>query len=280
MTKSKIGLSWVSDTHGSLYALQNVECVEDSEAAVIILGDVGLNFYLNNRDTRTKEILMNTTKCYYYCLRGNHEARPQTLEHMEKVYDEEVKNWVYMEKQYPRIRYFLDYGIYMIGNYRIAMIGGAYSVDKWYRLSRAGLHEKDNDPYVSHWFSDEQLTAEEMADAELLFETAPNFDFVMSHTAPDAMRPFDKFLTFIDQNTVDTTMEKWLEKLRYKINIKYAWLMGHYHIDRIEGPQFEYFYYDVENLDNIAKRWKDYMASGFITSDREISPWCVRYLNA
>ena len=150
--------SWyvMGDTHGSLYALQNVECVDKEDEAVIILGDVGFNFYLNKRDAKRKEIIMQSTKCYYYCLRGNHEARPQSIEGMQKIYDENVQNWVYMEPQYPRIRYFLDYGVYMIGKYRVAMIGGAYSVDKWYRLDNGAI-----------WFPDEQLTEEELAGYEL-----------------------------------------------------------------------------------------------------------------
>lgn len=263
---------WVSDVHGSLYAMQSVPCVFDDEAAVIILGDVGFNYYLNKRDEDIKEIIINTTQCYYYCLRGNHEARPQSINGMQKIYDENVQNWVYMEPKYPRIRYFLDYGIYMIGSYRVAIIGGAYSVDKWYRLARAGLCEGNNDPKISGWFSDEQLTPEEMKDAEMLFETSPEFDFVMSHTAPFTMRPFDKFLSFIEQSEVDTTMEKWLEELRHKIKIKYAWLMGHYHIDRIEDLHFEYFYYDIENIENIAKRWREYNKTQILNTGRNLAP--------
>lgn len=269
--------SWYTtgDIHGSLYALQNVECVDKSDEAVIILGDVGFNYYLNERDKKAKEIIMNTTRCYYYCLRGNHEARPQSISGMQKIYDENVQNWVYMEPEYPRIRYFLDYGVYVIGGYRVAIIGGAYSVDKWYRLAKAGLSEENNNPKVSGWFPDEQLTPEEMKEAELLFETSPKFDFVMSHTAPLAMRPLDKFLSFIDQSKVDTTMEVWLEKLRYKIKVKYAWLMGHYHIDRIEGPHFEYFYYEVENIEDIAKRWREYNETQILDTVRDLAPLCA-----
>lgn len=263
----------MGDPHGSLYAMHNVPCDQDENAAVIILGDVGLNYYLNKTDTRKKDILNTSTKCTYYCLRGNHEERPQNLPNIQKVYDEEVCNWVYVEPQYPRIKYFLDYGVYMIGKYRTAIIGGAYSVDKWYRILRAGLTEENNDPKRSGWFPEEQLTLEERLDASILFTTSPKFDLVMSHTAPMAYRPYDCFLPMIDQKTVDTTMEDWLQKLAQKIEWKYVWLMGHYHVDRIEAPHFEYYYEDVENLEDIVHRWQIYNATGILEAVRERSPF-------
>ena len=98
----------------------------------------------------------------------------------------------------------------------------------------------------------------------------------MSHTAPFTMRPFDKFLSFIEQSEIDTTMEKWLEELRHKIKIRYAWLMGHYHIDRIEDLHFEYFYYDIENIENIAKRWREYNETQILNTRRNLAP-CMLY---
>ena len=59
---SSIGMSLVSDTHGSglLPRLYNIKTMPDVGAipptiGVIILGDVGLNYYLDDRDKKIKK---------------------------------------------------------------------------------------------------------------------------------------------------------------------------------------------------------------------------------
>ena len=44
-----------------------------------------------------------------------------------------------------------------------------------------------------------------------------HFDFVMTHTAPYNSRPVDKFLDCVDQSTVDTSMEEWLEEYQIQL---------------------------------------------------------------
>ena len=45
-------------------------------------------------------------------------------------------------------------------------------------------------------------------------------------------------------------MEHWLEALRADIDYD-VWLLGHYHIDRIQEPKMRIFYQDIDSLDNI-----------------------------
>ena len=45
------------------------------ETAVFILGDAGLNYYLNKRDDINKK-MVSSYGYTIYCVRGNHEARP------------------------------------------------------------------------------------------------------------------------------------------------------------------------------------------------------------
>ena len=74
-------------------------------------------------------------------------------------YDEDIDGTVWREVNFPNIRYFMDGHAYLIDGHPTLVIGGAYSIDKWYRLNRAT-------PGASWtgWFKDEQLTPEEMQD--------------------------------------------------------------------------------------------------------------------
>ena len=248
------------DTHGGTNWIDNqLKDYPRKETAIIILGDAGFNFYLNKNDIRTKREI--DSKSYYiYCVRGNHEARPQNLDSMIEEWDDNVGGYIYYEVQFPHIRYFKDYGIYTINGYRCLIIGGAYSVDKWYRLGRFNMTEATNIAKKSGWFNDECLSQIEMANCDSMIEKSHNniFDFVFTHTCPKKYQPTDLFLGFIDQSKVDTSMELWMDKLSEKIVVNIAWLYGHYHKDRIERPHVEQYFNDIENLEIIAERWKKY----------------------
>ena len=164
---------------------------------------------------------------------------------MKLVYDENVKGEVYMQDKWPNIRYFKDWGIYTIGRFKVAVIGGAYSVDKWYRLSNN---------YI--WFKDEQLTDEEMLQCTRDL-TNQKVDFVFTHTCPICWEPSDLFLNSINQSSVDKSMELFLEELAQCFDWK-IFCFGHFHADRIERPYVEQFYRDTENIEELWERWKKY----------------------
>ena len=215
------------------------------ETAIIVLGDFGANYHLTKHDWKTKH---RAAKFGYtiYALRGNHEQRASLVKNMELVYDEFVHGFVYMEQEFPNIKYFADeVAEYNIMSKKVLCIPGAYSVDKWYRLQ--------ND---WHWFSEEQLTTEEMQNAEENFG-GKHYNLVLSHTAPIDWEPNDLFLRGIDQSKVDKTMEVWLNDFKNKISWG-IWLFGHYHADRLERPYVEQFYEEVEDLQSIFTRWKKY----------------------
>lgn len=237
------------DTHGRVLDRLNNISTTPEETAVIILGDAGINFYLNKTDKKNKKIL-NTRGFQIYAVRGNHEERPENLNYPQ-VYDENVQGYVYQELDFPNIHYFLDGGEYNINGYSILTIGGAYSVDKWYRVSHFA-----NDATWTGWFKDEQLTAEEM---NSIFQkvNGKTYDFIFTHTCPIGWEPTELFLTGIDQSKVDKTMELWMEELKNNISWNYAWCFGHYHGDMLMRPHVEMYFHDIEALDVIANRWKD-----------------------
>ena len=228
------------DVHGSVVPrLQRIK-TSPHETALIILGDAGINFYLNKTDEKNKRNI-NNTGYLIYCVRGNHEERPDNLSTMIARYDNEVQGWIFQENQYPNIRYLIDGNTYTINGKSTLVIGGAYSVDKWYRLS----HAKPGDTWTG-WFPEEQLTEEEMNTIENKYRNN-HFDLVLTHTCPYSWQPVDLFLPFLDQSTVDNTMEKWMESFKDTITYN-KWYFGHYHADRNITAKITMLYKNIEEL--------------------------------
>ena len=192
-----------------------------------------------------KNILTQRYNFRIYCVRGNHDARPQNVSDMKLIYDEDVQGEVYMQERWPQIRYFKDWGIYTIGQFKVAVIGGAYSVDKWYRLQNN---------YT--WFKDELLTEEEMIQCTKDL-TGARVDFVFTHTCPICWEPSDLFLNSINQSSVDKSMELFLEEVAQCFDWG-IWCFAHYHADRLERPYVEQFYRDTENIEELWERWNQY----------------------
>lgn len=238
-------MSLVSDTHGRV-----ADRIYDGNLqpgdTLIILGDNGLNFFLDERDKREKEHVQ-TSGVNVYCLRGNHDVRPQTLLTMERIYDDEVEQFVYLEPTYPNIRYLIDGSIYQFGDYSALVIGGAYSVDRDLRLKKI---RKDG---WCGWWPDEQLY--ECEKEKILDQiNSLEVDFIFTHTCPLEFQPKDLFLLFVDQSNVDDSMERFLSEVSKEVDWN-IWLFGHYHQDRIERDYVEQFYQNVETLDDIHERW-------------------------
>lgn len=230
------------DTHGEVFERLNQipkDKYKPEETALIILGDVGLNFYLNKNDLKEKQKIQKSGFTIY-CVRGNHEQRPQYLPTIENILDENVENFVWREPQFPNINYLKDGQEYTILKKRILVIGGAYSVDKWYRIER--YHGKG-------WFPTEQLTKDEMRIISRAFK-GTIMDIVLTHTCPYSWRPTDLFLPMIDQDTVDNSMELWMEEFKNTFYWSY-WLCGHYHADRKLNDKAMMLYHSIIDLKDL-----------------------------
>ena len=120
------------------------------------------------------------------------------------------------------------------------------------------------------------LTKEEMSECEDMiirfYKMGKCVDFVFSHTCPLSWQPTDLFLNQVDQSTVDSSMEIWMDGLKDKFDWN-VWCFGHYHADRLERPHVEQYYNDIENLDTIYKRWVDY------DNDQELDWWLEKSPN-
>ena len=231
------------DTHGGTLRVQhfcemNHTTVDD---ILIILGDVCVNYYKTISDMILKEKL-SRLPITLFCIHGNHEDRPQNLSsYISKPFGDNGET-VYYEPDFPNLLFAVDNGLYEFGGKRFYVMGGAYSVDKYYSLSR-------NKP----WFADEQPSEELKADALkdiLKFNEWYNgVDYVLTHTCPLKYEPTEAFLEFIDQSKVDKSTEIFLQEIENKL-VYSNWLCGHYHIDKIKD-KIRFFFNDVEKLEDI-----------------------------
>lgn len=239
------------DCHGVVALKHRIEDIilntdyQRDEMAVIILGDASVNFWLTSREKKEKKKLKNLG-VMIYCVRGNHEERPENLG-FQLQYDENVGGEVYVDDENDMLRYFQDGGEYVIDGLNVLTIGGAYSVDKDYRLAAAGGVEN------SGWFPSEQLSEKERTDI-LTKVKDKYYDFIFTHTAPLAWEPTDLFLSCIDQSKVDKTTELFLQDVA--INTRWCiWCFGHYHADRAELPCVEQFYRSYCSIRDIFDYW-------------------------
>ena len=100
-----------------------------SEDTIVLLGDVGMNYYGNKHGDRHRKKRLNKLGVTMFCIHGNHEMRPETLVTYHEV------QWhggtVYVEDEFPNLLFAKDGEIYDVGGKKAMVIGGAYSVDKW-----------------------------------------------------------------------------------------------------------------------------------------------------
>ena len=208
------------DTHREFYKLYDIEKNKDN--MLIILGDVEINYYLDERDKKLKEQL-NSYNIKLFCIQGNHEERPENISTYKEF--DMFGGKVFIEEEYPNLIFAKNGELYNMDNKKVLVIGGAYSVDKNYRII-----------YGYPWFKDEQLSKEEM-DNILNKYKGQYIDIVLSHTCPLKYEPTEVFMKGIDQSNVDKSMEKFLDKVEQSINYG-KWYCGHYHtekqIDKLE----------------------------------------------
>lgn len=218
---------FTGDIHGSPFKLQ-VFCryMELTEKdTIVILGDVGANYYGGKRDKQFKEQIAKLAPTIF-CIHGNHEQRPANIPSYK------AKEWndgpVWYEEEYPNLLFARDGNIYVIDGVRYLVIGGAFSVDKNYRPSRG-----------YGWWADEQPSEEIKARVGRRVANS-GLDVILSHTCPFKYEPREAFLPGIDQSEVDSSTEEWLDTIEESVDYK-AWFCGHWHIDkRIDKMHFLY----------------------------------------
>lgn len=234
------------DCHGDFTRFYKLnQAVPEGETwGVIILGDAGFNFWLSKSEQKMKKrIMYSYPNLVFYCVRGNHEERPSNLVNITHIFDKNVQGIIAIEPDYPHIRYLEDGFVYHINNKKTLILGGAYSVDKYYRLARAAAG------YYAGWFESEQLTEAEMKRIQALHGNE-DFNLILSHTCPFSWMPTDLFLSCIDQSQVDNSMELWMDSFKDTITYN-KWCFGHFHDDRWVNDKVRMLFIDIVPLENI-----------------------------
>lgn len=211
---------YTGDTHGEVEKLFTFSerFHLTPEDTIVILGDAGWNYYTDKRDFLAKSFLKRLGVTIF-SIHGNHEARPGKLSFYHET--EWRGGTVYVEDEFPNILFARDGEVYDLDGHTAIAIGGAYSVDKYYRLS-----------HWLKWFPDEQPDDEIKARVEAKLNALDwNIDLVLSHTCPQKFVPVEAFLSCVDQSTVDRSTEEWLDTIEDRLNYQH-WLCGHWHIDK------------------------------------------------
>lgn len=228
----------------------NVETTTDD--IMIIAGDAGINWYLdgkNGYDVDLKQALSHLP-ITLVILHGNHEERAWNCKgyenNLHKIGDNYIFAWT--EPEYPNLLFLDDFCIQKINSRRFLFLGGAYSVDKWYRLL-----------YGGKWFESEQMSEKYMkviltrltADYRIFHNTCKSneyqFDYVISHTCPLKYEPTEVFLAGIDQSTVDKRTEKFLDEVEEIINYG-TWYAAHFHTSKAVD-RMRFIYNDIIKLE-------------------------------
>lgn len=195
-----------------------------------------------------------------FSIQGNHDKRPERISSYKTK--EFLGGTVFVEDKYDNLLFAKDGEIYQFGKHNCLVLGGAFSVDRYYRLFsylyynslnindfdkaldvkrlmiKANPTKEDKDylnglatkfqDYICCW--DDEEMSDETKNKILNTLEGQAFDCVFSHTCPINFMPTECFLSSVNRNLVDNKTEMFLQDIydKYKDQIK-MWFCGHFH---------------------------------------------------
>lgn len=235
MTK-KQNLVIIGDIHGKWNQLINlIENKYIENSTLIQVGDFGVGFIDKQSELKRLQEFNKKLKNFnnvLYVIRGNHD------------------NPAYFNGNYEfsNLKLLKDYSTIEINGLKIALIGGAISIDRMQRILEMKNFSFYNPNYEIYWPDERFILDKNLAN------TIKNCTYIITHTAPDFCWPNNKFgfsplVEHFAKN--DKNLKKDLTKerndmtklyniLREKNNIK-KWFYGHFHASKLtvhEGIEF------------------------------------------
>lgn len=204
------------DTHGNFTRVENFckRMNTSKDDTFIVLGDNAVNFSNPYSDLNLRKQLSNLPVTFFL-IRGNHDKRPSDVPGMRIV--QKFGNDCLWQEKWPNIYYALDGLVYDFEGKSCLVIGGAYSIDKAYRLRCC----------PQTWFENEQLSSGEME--KIKKDTfGKTFDYILTHTAPESKIPH--YMLPLGVTQTDNTMELFFDELEKSVSYN-KWYCGHFHIE-------------------------------------------------
>lgn len=221
------------DTHGILDIDKVVKYFKGREKYyskkdyLIICGDVGVCGFSSVREAETRKILRNLPVTTLF-VDGNHE-------NFNKLNALEVKKWNggkvhFVEKD---IIHLMRGQVYCIDGVRFFSFGGAYSIDKMYRI--AGVD----------WFAEELPNKEEYEEGwNNLEEAGYKVDYILTHSGP---KEIVEDMGYEALSEDEEELRRYLQRIADITEFK-VWYFGHFHEDIEMKERFICLYDDVIKL--------------------------------
>jgi len=222
------------DIHGDMNDLTSrVAYIGDAtkDDLLILLGDIGFFYSVffgkQNKDFERQKFAAELP-ITLLCVQGNHEQpfKEMAAERIKLLGgDGYESNGIYFAANGTTLN---------INGRKCLVIGGAYSVDKPWRLERG-----------HGWWDGEELSGAEL---EGIFEAVKGqkFDWILTHTCPLNFMPREMFLSYFDQSKVENRTENALQRIHDAIDFE-RWYCGHFHTDKVDG-KVELFYRSVKQI--------------------------------
>lgn len=234
----------VDGIHAVLDRAQRNGCSFCQDDILIILGDHGALYYPNEKGNRRLKKKLNDLPCKVVLLKGNHDGT------VRKAYAKKPDAWyttarvegidskvfsaarMFVEKDFPNIYYLDDYftPITVFGKDGFAL-GGAYSVDKFYRLEKGLIWHEDEQP-------DEETRTGIMKSIDYILKAyLSKIEIILSHEAPISFVPYEACTIPVEQDSVDNSLSFFYDDILQKLiaeqpYIDKEWYFGHYHINK------------------------------------------------
>lgn len=190
-----------------------------AEDILIVTGDFGFVFFGEKRYLSERNRLDALARKPYQILfvDGNHEGFPYLLS-----YPEEIRFGAPVRRIRDNIFWLQRGYVYEIGGHSFFVMGGAYSMDKAFRLNWSQLHGEQA------WFREELPSAEEYRRAaENLRAREMTVDYILTHTAP---RSVIGRIIHAAPDMNDSELTGFLDWVWFGAKFKH-WYFGHFHED-------------------------------------------------